>query len=342
MREQYMMNCSSNGNFQLPITHNRFSCGLKLSSLGLRYFGAERSFEWKVPSQLRLWSRITVYNREIRAVDPDRGLNPSSPWDEKPFELRPSGRRAYLDEQDVVTLLDPPKELIPLDPAVYNPAAYLWKKIEDIPEERRHRLLNLLKPRLISRLWEITGTRYEDSKLTKKSASKLLSADNSLISPEFWICRSSGGPNPICWTKGFKKVIFCGKDGKTYGRIFVGGSLLPGILNFSSPLYFTVRQVEEVMSTEQPCDLAYEFGDGLMDLDDYPEGFPKPAKHPWPFNDHVVIYVRHAGPGVLVGQAWQEGKVLEQVPKKFCGEILMVQDYSACIPMTEEKSQKES
>lgn len=75
---------------------------------------------------MRLQSRIAVYNREIRAVDPDRGLNPLSPWDEKPFELRPSGRRAYLDEQDVVTLLDPPKELIPLDPAVYNPAAYLW------------------------------------------------------------------------------------------------------------------------------------------------------------------------------------------------------------------------
>jgi len=48
------------------------------------------------------------------------------------------------------------------------------------------------------------------------------------------------------------------------------------------------------------------------------------VEHRWPFNDHLVIYVRHAGPGVLVGQAWQEGKDLEQVPKKFCGEMLMV------------------
>jgi hypothetical protein len=89
----------------------------------------------------------------------------SSIWDEKPYELL---------EEDVVTFLDPPKELIPLDPDTYNPAAYLWlvsvkalsftlpatcccslltgdlilncrSKIEDIPEERRLRLLSLIK-----------------------------------------------------------------------------------------------------------------------------------------------------------------------------------------------------
>lgn len=49
-----------------------------------------------------------------------------SPWDDEPFEILPSGRKAYLDEQDVVSFLDPPKELIPLDPTSYNPAAYLW------------------------------------------------------------------------------------------------------------------------------------------------------------------------------------------------------------------------
>lgn len=32
----------------------------------------------------------------------------------------------YLNELDVVALLDPPKELIPLDPSSYNPASYLW------------------------------------------------------------------------------------------------------------------------------------------------------------------------------------------------------------------------
>ncbi|KDO45574.1 hypothetical protein CISIN_1g0214711mg, partial [Citrus sinensis] len=52
-------------------------------------------------------------------------------------------------------------------------------------------------------------------------------------------------------------------------------------------------------------------------------------KHPYPFNDQVVIYIRHVGPGVLVGQAWQEGKELEQLPQKLCGEILMVKDHSA-------------
>ena len=49
-----------------------------------------------------------------------------SPWDDNPFEILPSGKKAYLDEQDVVTFLNPPKELIPLDSASYNAAAYLW------------------------------------------------------------------------------------------------------------------------------------------------------------------------------------------------------------------------
>lgn len=80
------------------------------------------------------------------------------------------------------------------------------------------------------------------------------------------------------------------------------------------------------MPTEEPCDLAYDFGDGILDLGDYPEGFPKPAKHPWPFKDQAVIYVRHIGPGLMIGQAWQEGRDPEQVPEKLCNEILMVKD----------------
>lgn len=253
-----------------------------------------------------------------------------SPWDEKPFEILPNGKKAYLDEEDVVTYLDPPKELIPLDPSSYNPAAYLWKKIEDIPEDRRYRLLALLKPRLISRAWQIAGTRYEDPKLAKKYASNLLCSEDGETSTEFYNCCSSGGPWPVAWMKSFKKAIFRCGDGKTYGRL-IGGSILSQVTNTSSPLYFMVTQHGEVMSTEQPCDLAYELGDGHLNLHNYPQSFPRPAKHPYPFNDQVVIYVRHVGPGVSVGQAWQEGKELQQVPRKLCGEILMVKNYAASV-----------
>lgn len=83
------------------------------------------------------------------------------------------------------------------------------------------------------------------------------------------------------------------------------------------------------MSTEQPCDRAYEFGDGLFDLHEYPRGFPRPMKHSWPFNDQVIVYVRYVGPGLLIGQAWQEGAALEQVPRKLFSEILMVKDYAS-------------
>ncbi|KAL5699350.1 hypothetical protein ACHQM5_030267 [Ranunculus cassubicifolius] len=276
------------------------------------------------PENLKLHGNSICY----RAINTSEGDYYVSPWEDKPYEMLPGGERSYYDEQDVLSYIDPPKELIPLDPSSYNPAKYLWKKIEDIPEERRHRLLHLLKPRLISRLWEIAGIRYENSKLVQQSASSMLSDGASVMPLELWNCRTSGGPLPIAWMKFFKKALFRTDDGRTYGRIIVGGSLLSGLANSYSPLYFSVTRQKEVMATEQPCDVAYEFGDGLLDAD-YPNGFPKPVKHPWPFDDYVVVYVRHVGPGVIVGQAWREGKVLEQVPRKLCSEILMVKDYTS-------------
>lgn len=49
-----------------------------------------------------------------------------SPWDDKPHQVLPGGEISYYDERDVVSFLDPPKQLIPLDPSSYNPADYLW------------------------------------------------------------------------------------------------------------------------------------------------------------------------------------------------------------------------
>ncbi|KAL3632146.1 hypothetical protein CASFOL_025130 [Castilleja foliolosa] len=254
---------------------------------------------------------------------------PTQDWNAEPYEVSHIGGKYYLDEQDVVTFLDPPKDLIPLDPSSYNPAAYLWKKIDDIPVERRHNLLSVLTPRLISRAWDVAGGRYEDSKLAKRSASSLLSDVTRAGFIELWRCRTSGAPLPIAWMNTCQKVIFCCSDGKAYGRLIGGYPPLPGIFHPIHPLYFCVGETNEVMSTEEPCDLAYEFGDGFFNLPEYPQEFPKPGKHPPLFDDQVVIYVRHVGPGVMVGQAWQEGKALEQVPKKLCSEILMVNHYFA-------------
>lgn len=72
-------------------------------------------------------SAARVDTRAVRWREQDNFEKNKSPWDDdKPYELLPGGRRFYIDEQDIATLLDPPKELIPLDPASYNPAAYLW------------------------------------------------------------------------------------------------------------------------------------------------------------------------------------------------------------------------
>lgn len=70
-------------------------------------------------------SRRANYNAAVRATSSSFSSS-ASPWDEKPYQVLPNGKIVYLDEQDVVTFLDPPMELIPLDPSSYNPALYLW------------------------------------------------------------------------------------------------------------------------------------------------------------------------------------------------------------------------
>ena len=59
----------------------------------------------------------------------------------------------------------------------------------------------------------------------------------------------------------------------------LGDSFFGNVANYFSPLYFTVKEVNEVMPTEEPCDLAYVFGDGLLDPVNIPEGFPNPGKY---------------------------------------------------------------
>jgi hypothetical protein len=45
---------------------------------------------------------------------------------EEPFRVLPDGRKAYLDELDVLTLLVPPPFLKPMSSMNYNHAAFLW------------------------------------------------------------------------------------------------------------------------------------------------------------------------------------------------------------------------
>ncbi|WZZ33454.1 hypothetical protein YC2023_016855 [Brassica napus] len=279
------------------------------------------------PQQLGFPLSKRMSRSVVMEVQGGRGYE--SPWDEKPYETLPTGKKVYVDESDVVTFLDPPKELIPLDPTSYNSAAYLWKKIEDIPEERRPRLLQFIEPRLlISRAWEIAGARYENPKLAKMTASKLFSTGGDTeISLEYFNCRTSNGPLIISWIRSFKMAVFSSNNGQIYGRV-CGGPIVSTLANAFSPLYFEVTEAMEVMATEEPCDIACRFGDGLLAIEDYPQGFPRPAKHPYPFNDSVVIYIRHIGPGVCVGQAWQEGKEVQQVPQRLCSDILMVKQRS--------------
>lgn len=70
-------------------------------------------------------------------------------------------------------------------------------------------------------------------------------------------------------------VTFTQKNSR---NAIAGGPVVSTLANAFSPLYFEVTEAMEVMATEEPCDVACKFGDGLLDIDDCPQGFPRPCK----------------------------------------------------------------
>lgn len=51
----------------------------------------------------------------------------------------------------------------------------------------------LFKCRHIPKVWELTGTRYQDAKLAKQTASALLSMNVNSMPPEYWRCKTCKG-----------------------------------------------------------------------------------------------------------------------------------------------------
>lgn len=237
---------------------------------------------------------------------------------EDPYRILETGSKLYLDELDVLTLLDPPSFLIPTDANSYNQAAYLWKKIGDIPKERRHRLLDLLTPKQVANMWDITGEMYglPNSPLLEPANVLLGTKSEFFMKPVTWTGKAFNVSWPLTWFSTFKKAFFLAPDGSVYGRVITGGWLLQNMTKWLLPLYFEAREIRKVVATEEPCHIALEYGDGQLHLPEVPKDFPRPAKHPWPFNDASFDYLRPAGPGVLVGQWWIEGVDLEQMPDR--------------------------
>ncbi|CAM6096249.1 unnamed protein product [Calypogeia fissa] len=260
--------------------------------------------------------------------NPQRDL--SEKQGEDPYRLLENGQKVYLDELDVITLLEPPPFLRPLPSVFYNHAAFLWKKIGDIPEERRHRLLDLLLPRHITKMWELSKLRYEDPGAFSETAADMLHRTDASdrVKPSVWDGRVIQVPWYLKMFSRFQKVFFIGNDNKTYGRVITGGKFLSPLSNRLAPLYFEVIQADSVMATDEPCDLMLEYGDGHLHLrDNVPPGFAKPGRHLPPFNDKACDYLRAVGPGVMVGQGWVERRKLEQCPRPLFGEFIMVQKF---------------
>ncbi|KAL3682983.1 hypothetical protein R1sor_001005 [Riccia sorocarpa] len=260
-------------------------------------------------------------------VEPASGME--VPEGEDPFRLLDNGQKVYLDELDVISLLDPPPYLRPFQASHYNHAAFLWKKIGDIPEERRHRLLDLLLPRQITKMWEIAKIKYDDPDIFVDDAESLISkpALENPGKPIVWDGRVTDAPWYYRPFTRFQKIFFS-KNGRVYGRLKAGGIVLEGLQARVAPLYFEVRRAEVVMATDEFCDLVLDYGDGQLHLKgSLPPGFPQPGRPIPPFNDKACDYIRAVGPGVVVGQGWVEGVDLEQVPKKLFGEFLLVKRF---------------
>ena len=65
-----------------------------------------------------------------------------------------------------------------------------------MPSYKVEKLLQM-RCRLISRAWQIAGTRYEDPKLAKRSECNLLNSGGGETSLEFYNCRTSEGIKPL-------------------------------------------------------------------------------------------------------------------------------------------------
>eukprot|EP00252_Welwitschia_mirabilis_P021176 TRINITY_DN5351_c0_g1_i1.p1 TRINITY_DN5351_c0_g1~~TRINITY_DN5351_c0_g1_i1.p1 ORF type:complete len:200 (+),score=19.92 TRINITY_DN5351_c0_g1_i1:165-764(+) len=133
--------------------------------------------------------RICVKKRDFPKVSSSTGV----PFGEAPYTTR-GGKKAYLDELDILDILDPYINLEPFNKETYNAAAYLWKKIDDIPEERRPRLFQFLWSLHISECWTMSGIRFKVANPIFKIKDEMPTAKTSMpFVPEVWSGKINGG-----------------------------------------------------------------------------------------------------------------------------------------------------
>ncbi|EFJ15532.1 hypothetical protein SELMODRAFT_445436 [Selaginella moellendorffii] len=260
------------------------------------------------------------------AATKDKRVGDSGPgnFGDRPYRTIPGLGKFYLDELDVITLLDPPY-LSPLDPASYNHASFIWKKIGDVPEERRARLLELIHPSLMQSMWEVTGKRYDSPKLFAGDAFTLLPAPEieEPYKKTIWHGKVGGDFWPWSWLRDITIEFFVSKDDGIYGQLSCSG-LFGSVVSRYMPLYFKVQQAEFVSVTNDECDMVLDFSSGHLHLkDELPSSFRKPEKLSWPL-ENFVAYIRPAGPGVLVGQLWQKRSDAKEAPPLKLGKLVIV------------------
>lgn len=224
----------------------------------------------------------------------------------------PDQSEIYKCEDDIRELLSSPIDRNFTEQNAYDLSEKL-KHMESHPEEDGglvYLYRKILTPAYISTMWKIAGYNRRNQaadmlplknqpcvKWGGKSANiiddrKRKRGDEDLKKPlkEF--------PLEGKWEMELQR---CG-DGEAYNVVFKGKSGWSSIEK--KGLVFVEKDVNGIPGGVEPFDFAIVFG----------------ARGPWPSSNHFVIYMRAAGPNVLIGQAWTGG----ENSKRLWAEVVLV------------------
>lgn len=238
-----------------------------------------------------------------------RALNSTGDdWINQPSFVLNNGETDHADERVLLDLLGSPNV------SLKTIMTHLPRTLKHIETEGRlHRLCQILERRRISKLWTVA------------SPSAMVSPE-----PEKWCGRSwKINREGFSWTGGLKRhqqlslqgrwemeILDC-YDSYDYG-VFSQGK--------SEFLFIVEKNPICIRDSVRPCDLAFDFGDGKRLRRHHHQSFIEQAKQRGSLNDSLTVYIRSAGPKVLVGQIWKPDTKEDKVTKNPWGLLLLVKD----------------
>ncbi|KAK9909479.1 hypothetical protein WJX75_002916 [Coccomyxa subellipsoidea] len=205
------------------------------------------------------------------------------------------------------------ESLAPFDRRTFNASLLIWRAIADISAKKRPRLLGLIMPQDIVKLWTVAGQRYLAG---RHELAGVQGPEYSLYDDfpeELNEVATYEGRAAVPLTSifgGFRKLFFLQpRTFDLYGRVQVRKGPLGDLLY---PLYYKCSiGTSTIPGTNELSDLQLEYLNeeqlGLQPADVPSSGrWPHIRPPRWPFNGGLVDYLRAVGPGVYVGVGWKQ------------------------------------